>query len=264
MRPGPPFPPDWRDPAGYAALLGAGADSFAWEWLRRDLAYRDAARAAGRPAPRGESGDGLRVIAGDPEAARWGLHAFENPDLPASAARPIWRSEVFPRTLVVTAWKQGAAEDRFDIRRFATLAVLVRSEGGEHLLLGDGRTSLRLDIAAGSLLEGPVRLAYELGGLAGIEGPLATLSGLVRLCRSGRLGQPAVRSRNRRRVLLLRAFDALEAGARQREIAQVLLSAEAARARWRTEVPSLRLQSQRLVGGARAMARGGYLSLLRG
>jgi hypothetical protein len=144
------------------------------------------------------------------------------------------------------------------------MATLVRDRDAEHLLLSDGPASLRLDIAAGSLLDGPVRLAYHLAGFAALDGPLVTLHALVRLRRSGRLPRPRARSRNRRLVLLLRAFDALEAGASQREIAAVLLSAEAVQMRWRTEAPSLRLQAQRLARGARTMARGGYRLLLAG
>jgi hypothetical protein len=62
--------------------------------------------------------------------------------------------------------------------------------------------------------------------------------------------------------LLLRAWDAVQDGATQREIAAALLSGEAADARWRSAVPSLRSRAQRLVTGARAQARGGWRGLL--
>lgn len=270
----PPFQPDWRDAAGYAPLLEAGPSALAWEWLRRDPLYRDAARAvaaartratAGAGARRG-TGDALVVLHGDEGAARWGLHAFEDPDLPAATAWPVWRREVFPHTLVAAteADADQSSADRFDLARFAAIATVVRDEGAEHVLLSDGLASLRLDMAAGSLLVGPVCLAWRLAGIAALDGPLATLHALVRLCRSGRLDPPRPRSRNRRLVLLLRAHDALRAGASQRAIAGELLSREAAQVRWRTEAPSLRLQAQRLAGGARAMARGGYRALLAG
>jgi len=250
----PPALPDWRDGAGYAALLEAGPGAMAWEWVRRDALYRSAARAARRG-----HGGGLQVVAGDAAAARWGLHAFEDPALSAVTARPVWRREHCPCVLVAAAEPTGAAEDRFDLARFAPLATIVcDARGPEHLLLADGMARLRLDVVAGSLLGGPVRLAYRLSGFAMLGGPLATLHALARFRQSGRLPKPPGRSRNRRLVLLLRTWDALQAGATQREIAGVLLSTEAAQARWRTEAPSLRLRAQRLAGGARAMARGGY------
>jgi hypothetical protein len=62
---------------------------------------------------------------------------------------------------------------------------------------------------------------------------------------------------------MLRAYDGIVAGAAQREIAALLLSSEAGRERWRVEAPTVRLRVQRLVRSARAMAAGGYLSLLR-
>jgi hypothetical protein len=241
-------------------LVDAESGALAWEWLRRDSRYREAARAA-QGARDGPAQD---VVPGDPAAAQWGLLAFEDPALSAVAARPVWRRESFPRTLIAAAEPRGAAQDLFDLARFAALATVVRDvRGHEHLLLSDGMTSLRLDVDAGSLLGGPVRLAYRLSGFAALDGPLATLGALLRLRQSGRLRRPQMRSRNRRLVLLLRAWDALQAGATQREIAGVLLSGDAARARWRVEAPSLRSRAQRLAVGAQIMARSGYRALLR-
>jgi hypothetical protein len=263
---GGPWLPDWRNADCYAALLGAGPEAFAWEWLRRDPFYRDAAQAQAKQ-PLARAGDVL-LVEEEPAAARWGLHAFENPALPAGAARPVWRRAVYPRCLVAAAEAPGAPADLFDLAWFASLATVVRCDarggggGAEYVLLSDGLANLRLDVAAGSLLAGPVCLTWRLAGFAALDGPLATLHALMRLRRAGHLPSPSARSRTRRLVLLLRACDALQAGAGQREIARELLSAEAAQARWRTEAPSLRLQAQRLAGGARAMARGGYLSLL--
>jgi hypothetical protein len=62
--------------------------------------------------------------------------------------------------------------------------------------------------------------------------------------------------------MMLRAWDALRSGAAQREIAEVLLSRSAGEPRWRVREPSVRLQAQRLVRSARAMAAGGYCALL--
>src|SRR5690606_16292003 len=130
--------------------------------------------------------------------------------------------------------------------------------GAEHWLLSDGAASLRLDIVSGSLLAEPACLSYRLSGFAALRGPLGALGALLGLRQRGRLARPAPRSRNRRCILLLRAWDALQAGATQRQIAAVLLSGEAAAARWRIAAPSLRSCAQRLVKGGRAMAHGGY------
>jgi hypothetical protein len=258
MESAPPWLPDWQAGDAYAALVRAEPAAIAWEWLRRDPRYRAAVAA-----PHRQPGTVPAVVAAQPAAARWGLHAFAEPGLAAEAARPVWRAEWLPRVLIAEAAHVAAARDRFDLTRFAGIAVVVCDDAGsERVLLSDGAASLRVDIVTGSVLAGPVCLVYRLAGLAAVRAPLDTLQGLLRLCRSGRLHRPALRSRNRRLILLLRAHDALQAGASQREIAEVLLSGEAARARWRTEVPSLRLRAQRLAKGAQAMADGGYRSLL--
>jgi hypothetical protein len=134
----------------------------------------------------------------------------------------------------------------------------------DHLLLSDGWRSIRLDGAAGLFAGGTVRLAYRLEGLGGAEAPLLTLRRLLAFDRSGRFSS-ALHPRERRSlrwVQILRAWDALQDGAGQREIAAALLHPAAAEPDWRIREPSLRSRVQRLVRLARRMAGGGYRALL--
>ena len=238
--------PDWRDAEAYAPLLDVGRSGFAWEWLRRDRGYRQA---------------------GETDPARWGLHAFEPPDRDALAARPVWRREVFPFVLEAAASDDGAEDDRFDLERLAGFATLVTGEGGaEQWLLSDGRRGIRIDVADGTLRAGPVLLRYRLAGLTSVQAPLLVLRQLLALWRTGdfsRALHPGER-RAARWILVLRAGDALAAGASQREIADRLLGRQAAQRRWRVEASSLRSRVQRLVREARRMAGGGYRDLLAG
>lgn len=156
--------------------------------------------------------------------------------------------------------------DVFDQGRFGAISTLVTSaEGREHLLISDGRRAIRIDVLAGTIAGGPVALRYRLAGLAFAERPVLTLRRLLALWRAGRFCRSlhAGEVRAKRWVLMLRAHDALTAGADQRKIASVLLSQDAVEPRWRTQSPSVRAQVQRLVRGARRMASGGYLELLR-
>jgi hypothetical protein len=239
--------PDWRDAEAYAPLLDVDRSGFAWEWLRRDRDYRAEAK--------------------DGDAARWGLHAFEAPDRDAIAARPVWRRELFPFVLEAAAADEGAAKDRFDLERVARFATLVTGPtGAEHWLLSNGRRSIRIDIAEGTLSTGPVLLHYRLAGIENVEAPLLTLRRLLALWRAGDFSR-ALHPRERRAarwILLLRSGDALAAGASQREIAECLLGGEAAQRRWRVEASSLRSRVQRLAREARRMAAGGYRELLAG
>lgn len=246
---------DWKDAAAYAPLLEADRSIFAWEWLRRDRGYRAAALAE-RPSAAGSW----------PAPERWGLHAFEDPRLAAPDARPLWRAAVHAPVLTALGAGPGPASDAFDLARFAAMATILNDrQGREHLLVSDGLRTIRLDMLAGTVTGGPVQLRYLLTGFEAAERPLMTLRRLLALQRTGRFSCSLHRpeSRARRWILMLRAYDALAAGAGQREIAAALLNRAAGERRWRSDAPSLRSQVQRLVRGARRMASGGYREQLR-
>jgi hypothetical protein len=180
-------------------------------------------------------------------------------------ARPIWCCETCPYVLRVDAARCVGGE-AFDLGQLAAMSTLLsRADGREHLLISDGLRVIRMDVLAGTVVGAPAQLRYQLEGLESAERPLLTLRRLLALWRTGRFSRslhaPEVRAR--RWVLLLRAHDALAAGADQRDIAEVLLSPEARERRWRSRVPSLRSQAQRLVAGARRMSAGGYRELLQ-
>ena len=248
--------PDWRDAAAYEPLLDADRSLFAWEWLRRNPAYRAAAERTSK----------RRSTFRETEAApgMWGLHAFVPPCTTVPEARPVWRAEVHPFVLCVDAHPAGG-EDLFDLGRFAAVSTLVPAvDGREHLLISDGFRSIRIDVMAGSLCGGRAELCYRLAGLKSAERPLLTLRRLFALWQTGRFCRSLhpKEARAKRWMLMLRASDALAAGAEQREIAAVLFSEEARQPRWRVQSPSVRSRAQRLVQSARAMAAGGFWSLL--
>lgn len=248
---------DWRDAAAYAPLLAADRSIFAWEWLRRDQAYQ----AAAERALQGRNQSDDKPLS--PE--RWGLHDFEPPDLPAPLARPVWSADIYSHVLEVEAGRPTEASDSIDVARFGKAASLVTSNSREHLLISDGLRAIRLDVLTGTLAGGPAQLRYRLSGLASAEQPLLTLRRFLALWRTGRFASSLHprETRAKRWLLMLRTHDALATGADQREIAAELLSREAGEGRWRSRLPSVRSQVQRLVRGARHMATGGYFELLR-
>lgn len=259
MRSSEGYLPDWRNAAAYEPLVNADRSLFAWEWLRRDRSYRAAAERAL------ETGTGRGRAAAGEMPERWGLQAFEPPSLTVPDARPVWRAEVHPYVLGVHACPP-TSEDVFDLQRFSAISTLVRNAGDrEHLLICDGLRAIRIDVLTGSIAGGPAELRYQVAGFATAERPLIALQRLLALWRTGRFCRSlhSNEARAKRWLLMLRAHDALTAGAGQREVAMVLLSAEAGELRWRSHSPSVRSQVQRLVRGARSMASGGYLELLR-
>lgn len=245
--------PDWRDSAAYAPLLRADRSFIAWEWLRRNPAY---ARAAAHSA---------RVSRPDEQAATFGLVTFESPDRPVPVARPLWRSAVYPYVLDVDAAPGPvASDDRIQLSDLAPLMSLVSGADSEHLLLSDGFGAIRMDAPPKTFVSS-VCLRYILYGVCTAEPKLIALRRLLALVRHGRLLRklhPPERSAGRW-TRMLRAHDALAAGANQRDIAAVLLSKEANQRAWRNAEPSLRSRAQRLVRGARAMEHGAWRSLLR-
>jgi hypothetical protein len=241
---------DWTDAAAYAALLEADRSLFAWEWLRRDPLYRARSRRASAEP--------------DGDAADFGLVTFEPAELRVPLARPLWRADACPYVVGVARARAGMPGDAFDVDRMGSIARLVSDGAGEHLLLCDGLRTIRLDAPSGVFTSGTGSLRYRLVGLQSAERPLLTVRRFLALCRRGTFSRslhpPEVRAR--RWMLMLRAFDALAAGAGHREIAERLLSPAAAGPRWREREPSLRSRAQRLIRSARRFARGGYRSLL--
>lgn len=244
---------DWREAANYELLLDADRSMFAWEWLRRDRIYRAAARACAMTPDR-ESAN----------AAQFGLLHFEPAELAVPIARPLWRADAHPYVLGACSDPTRSNSDEIDLRRFRGLVRLTEHAGAGHLLLSDGLRSIRIDAPAGTFANDRLFLTYMIGGVASAEQPLLTLRRFIALCRTERFSRVlhAREPRARRWILMLRAWDALAAGARQREIAEILLNKSAGEPRWRSQEPSLRSQAQRLVRSARLMASGRYRLLL--
>lgn len=251
------YRPDWRDAAAYAPLLDADRSYFAWEWLRRDGAYRAAAGAA-RSRCAGKHRE-------EPAAARFGLVAFEDPRLAVPQARPLWRLDAHPQVLSVRRGVGTRPQDQFDIRELSPIATLLAGKHGEHLLLSDGLRAVRLDGPRGAFSAGPSCLRYLIEGVEAAEPRLLTLRRFLALCRRGSFARTLhpIEPRARRWILTLRTWDALAVGADQRQIARELLSHSVSEPRWRSRESSVRSQAQRLVRSARLFASAGYRVLLR-
>lgn len=245
---------DWEDAETYAPLLGADRSIFAWEWLRRDPGYRSAAEAARARASHGEA-----------DASPWGLHRFEDPDLAAPVARPVWRASHHNLVVAARAAPAMSAAEAVDLMECAGLVLSMGGRGqGEAWLFSDGLRAVRLDLEAGTGTCGPVELHFRLFGRAALQGPLLTLRRLVALIETGRFSRTLhpFEAKARRWVLALRANDALVAGASQRDIASELLRAEVGGTRWRVEAASVRSQAQRLVRAVRGFTNGGWACFL--
>lgn len=187
---------------------------------------------------------------------------------PAGAARIFWRSEVDPHVVLMEA-EPANLDDPVAVDFTAIegdLFVQPRLDGGERVLLRHEGVHLRVDLTAGTVLDGPIRPKVVLPGLWGISAQLLTLKRLGILARRGQLPvslQPREK-RASRWARMLQAHDGAVAGATHREIANTIFGAEVVRSEWRGASDHLRLKVQRLLREARRLASGGYRALLRG
>ena len=155
--------------------------------------------------------------------------------------------------------------DAFDLRHFHGLATVLRCpDGHEILLFSDGDHRLQLDVTTGSVLAGPVRFRYELSGFKHIDTKILTLRRFVMLCRFGRFprGLFTPERRARRWIIALQAYDGVQSGASQREIAAALFGEKIVRDDWHGRSDYLRLRVQRAIRNGQSLVNGGYRSLL--
>lgn len=251
--------PDWRDSSAYEWLREADPMFFAWEWLRRDPEYRKEALARHSQA----TGKQSPLILEQPEAAKWGLHAFEDPRR-SSAARPLWLASHDRSVLRSSAVKACDELDSFSLEKIQAVATVGLAGQECRLLLCEGAHAVRIDVDGHQILTSPVHLQFRICGFEMARQSVRTWERLKQLMRRESLPPLLWRGfqARQRQLLLLRTFDALEAGATQRQIAAELIRTEAAIARWRAINPSLRSQAQRMVKGARLCAQGRFWSFL--
>lgn len=182
--------------------------------------------------------------------------------------KAYWQPEVYPAVLTVRAEPRNAAtpeDDLFYLEAVRTIATIVREpDGGEHLMLSDGLRHLQLRVAAGTLLDGPVRLRCTLTGLQEIYRKVLSLRRLCLCCRLCRMPRSlyAAEPHAGRWIDKLRAVDAVNAGASQRDIAVALFGERRVAAEWSRGSDCLRLRVQRLIRDGRRMVGGGYRDLL--
>jgi hypothetical protein len=191
----------------------------------------------------------------------------EDPSVGAPMARLLWSADLVPGVLQVDAVPAVSASGGcFDLARVAAMATVIHNAaGGEHIAISDGYRRIRIDVAVGSLLRGPVLLRHHLQGIDRLDPKLLALRRLIALHRHRRFVSSLfpVSPQTTRIVMALRAYDAVQAGASQRDIAIALFGKNAVDDDWTATSDYLRLRVRRLVTLARRLAVGGWMQLLR-
>lgn len=255
----------WPPADTYRYLVTAGRADLAWEWLRRDPDFRRLA-----PSARREAAGGFAITeAVPPECeARWGCLHVPDPGLRFTDTPILWSADVDSSVLRVIASPAPVYDhSAFNLRRWRAAATMViGAQGRESLLLRDAsRGGLRLDVVAGSLLDGPVSLFHDFGWVHDVEPAVTAVRRYLNLCRTGEFPAPSIQGsqRFRRQIQALRVHDALAEGASIRDIGTMLFGSDRVWVEWPGSGEALKSQCRRMIALARFMARGGYKTLLR-
>ncbi len=258
------------EPSAYAWTLDLSPFGWAWEFLRRNSAYRQEAVAA---LGRGDKAllchrrpdGGLWAVERrpEPEASRWGLEHFVHPERPADDAAVFWTEDALGGDL--EAFLTLGARTEADALRLADIpgrkAVLIRPGVRVRLLVeGPGYAEM---LGAPAPAEPPpedVSLVLGVGGWKGIDDRLARLAAFAAFCRSGG-GGPAPKRRSARRLRdALIALDGWLDGRAYREIAYAFHDPDEIEEDWRGP-GAIKLRMRRRVAGGVALT-GGYRRLL--
>lgn len=197
-----------------------------------------------------------------------GCSFAENPGLAAPDARILWSAALDPGTLTIIARPADPGDaDSLLVEHIAPWLTCVEGpDGFEHAVLSDGWHHIRLDVAGGRLSgQQAVHLHYRLHGMTSARSRMLPLRRFLGLCQHRRFG-PSLFPREpqtQRWLEMLRVHDAVQDGASHREIAGALYGEARVDTDWNGSSDSLRSRVRRLVRDARAMAAGGYRSLLR-
>lgn len=246
---------DWQEQSAYAHLATSGPTAFAWEWLRRSRGYR-----LSFDASIGAVGTDRLV-----PPFVWGVCSYVDPDLDHELAGPMWHSSIYTGVLRID-FAFGPDDELVDLSHLVggPLTILPGPGGIEHCLFMKAGALLRFDLSGGSVLRGPFVPRFNLVGRSAARW-LPLVEKFLEIARTGK-APPTTSPRHwaRRRILELRARDALACGATHRDLAAVLVDEDALDPSWRVGLASVRSKAQRLAKAARQMEAGGWTALLAG
>lgn len=175
--------------------------------------------------------------------------------------QPLWRDDNGALLQVRAADAPDAADDQaFSLWRIpgrkrlahAGSQLVVTAEHGPHCVRASLSTGLEEGAACGLVVPLDTHLRTRLADYQ-------TQARAIR----GEVPRPSFRQASRASLLhprALQALDAAQAGACQREVAEVLFGLDAVRLRWSAD-GELRAQVRHLISRAKGLMHGGYLTL---
>jgi hypothetical protein len=201
------------------------------------------------------------VDARDPHS-RWQLEVFEDPDLDARVARPMWLLDTDRRARLRAA-EPGDGQGPFSLWTIPGPKRLVHD--GRRLLLNGYAGSDMLHLMLGNDLHDGQPFEYALVPKMDMDEQWRSIQRQQLLLIERQSSEVATLPRPDRLALwhmrALHALDASAGGASQREIAAGLFGEKFTAANWHPD-SELRAQVRHLLRRARALVAGGYRSLI--
>jgi hypothetical protein len=250
---------DWRDPRSYDYTRELTRDGWAWEFLRRNPAYRMSWDHFGHARRRRET---------EAKAAEFGLLVFEDPARAAMHAPIFWHPDISSFVLPVRA-ERGSNAAGVATVDFGALRARAASEHREgllhHLLFQEAGRRLQL-VVHGERPDGVVSLLTEAPlDPVSFRRRMSLLQRLADLLANGRLTPQLYppEARARRLAMVLRALDGWLAKSPQRAIGQAMFDRPTADEDWRDCECPLRERVRLTLRRARWLMEDGYRSLLQ-
>ncbi len=233
----------WHPPAAYLYALHLDGPSLAWEYLRRNPAYR----IAWDHRRRDDEGSQL-----------WGLRLFEDPADDARSVQPAWLSDA----VIAVLADNDPLENALPFRLWDIPGHKMLIDDGRRIRLASlvGCQVVRMAIARGLEDGAPYAYAIRAGGDAAarwhaIEAQLHVIDTPPVFS----LARPKQSALGHMRAL--QALDGTLAGASHREVAEAVFGSNAVAERWHPD-GDMRAQVRRLIRRGETFMKGGYRRLL--
>ncbi|NGY05944.1 DUF2285 domain-containing protein [Solimonas terrae] len=244
----------WHPVAAYLYVFHLDGPALAWEYLRRHPGYRcDWQRYRRRPHER--------------HALRWGLRLLEDPGRDARDAQPDWTPD--PDRLVLVRPDDDPPHAAPPFRLWSIPGRKRLLHDGRRLVLSCQLVDRTLRLALSPMLADGMAYAYAVRAGSRLNERLRTTGPELAVLDATAAGRRTAIASNRPgrasllHLLTMQALDGTQAGASQRELAEVLFGQEAVAERWHGD-SELRAHVRRLVRRGQRFMQGGYRQLLCG
>lgn len=250
---------------------------WAWEFLRRNPDYENeySCHANGALKQRREGNlDIYNLQRPEPEAEKWGLIFFADPDNNSQTAPVFWTMEANPRVIGVETVPRQKGDPKsllntiFDLRLFgATRIHLTDGYGKEHLLLLRGNRVVQMHCEGHTLLNGDVELRFILEGFGSLDAKIDTIRRLAQLYDKNSGANPTLRDGWSSKTASLRdaliALDVYQTGGNHVDTAVAIYGQQAVDDQYYNSDSSLKNKMYRARRRGIELMEGGYKALMQ-